>query len=112
VAPMVLLGWRKPRVRAFHPTVDARKEDAIMNAAVRRRVSISFLAVVTIPACSGAPSIPPTGPSPQVVAPPVPSTRTVTGSVWLYSPTAPQPLAGVDVGIWLEQPRRGGRRDP
>ena len=73
----------------------------------RRSVSISFLAVVTIAACSGAPAVPPTSPSPLLV-PPLPSTRTVTGSVWLYSPTAPQPLAGVDVGIWLEQPRAAG----
>ena len=77
-----------------------------MNAAVRRKVSISFLASIMIAACSGAD--PPTSPSPQVVAPPVPSTRTVTGLVWLYSPTAPQRLAGVDMEIWLEQPSRGG----
>jgi hypothetical protein len=74
-----------------------------------RSVSISFVAVITIAACSGAPAVPPTGPSSQVVAPPPSSTRTVTGSVWLYSsPTASQPLAGRNVGIWLEQSRSSG----
>ena len=28
--------------------------------------------------------------------------------MWLYSPTGRQPLAGVDVEIWLEQPRVAG----
>jgi hypothetical protein len=73
-----------------------------------RSVAISFLAVVTIAACSDPPVVSPTSPSPPVVAPPLPSTRTVTGSVWLYSPTARQPLAGVDVEIWRELPRASG----
>ena len=73
-------------------------------------VSISFLAVVMIAACSGAPAVLPTNPSPPAVAPQPPQTptRTVTGSVWLYSPTAPQPLAGVVAYIWLERPRSSG----
>ena len=59
---------------------------------------MTFLAVVTIAACSGAPVVPPTSPSPSpslALTPPLPPRRTVTGSVWLSSPTAPQPLAGV-----------------
>lgn len=67
-------------------------------------VSLSFLAVVTVAACSDAPAVPPIGPTPPLAAP-SPSTRAVTGSVWLSSPTGPQPLAGVDVGLWVELPR-------
>ncbi len=67
-------------------------------------LSISFLAVVTIAACSGPSAVPPTGASPSVGAPPPPLRRTITGSVWLYSPTGRQPLADVDVGTWLELP--------
>ena len=59
----------------------------------------SFLAVVAVAACSGAPAVPPTSPS---------ASRTVTGFVWLFSPTAPQPLAGVSVEVWLEHPRAAG----
>ena len=68
------------------------------------RVSVSLLAVVTIAACRGPTAVAPTS-APPVVAPPLSSTRTVTGSVWLYSPTGRQPLAGVDVEMWLELPR-------
>jgi hypothetical protein len=76
----------------------------------RRSVCVSFLAVAASAACSGAP-VPPTSPSPSplnAVTAPLPSPRTVTGYVWLASPTASQPLAGVDVGIWLERPRSAG----
>ena len=66
-----------------------------------RCVATSFLAVVMTAACSGAPPVPPTGPTPGV-APQLPSTRTITGSVWVHSPTAPHPLSGIRVGIWLE----------
>lgn len=68
-----------------------------------RNVVISFFAVVTI-ACSGAPAPSPTGPTLQAGAPQLASKRTITGSVWVHSPTAPQPLAGLRVGIWLELP--------
>jgi hypothetical protein len=69
----------------------------------------SVLAVLTIAACGGEPAVPPTSPSPlPALLPPLPPPRTVTGSVWLSSPTAPQPLAGINVGIWLERPRSGG----
>jgi hypothetical protein len=71
---------------------------------MRRAAGLCLLLVMS--ACGEEPLSLPTAPTvPAVVAPPPPSTRTVTGSVWLYSPTAPQPLAGVDVGIWLERPR-------
>jgi hypothetical protein len=71
-----------------------------------RSLSISFLTIVTIAACDGAPAVSPTGPTtPLGVAPQPASTRTITGSVWVHSPTAPQPLAGISVGIWLELPR-------
>src|SRR6185436_2146798 len=66
-------------------------------------VSIFFVAVM-IAACSGPSAASPTGVSPPAGAPPL-SSRTITGSVWLYSATERQPLAGVDVGIWLELPR-------
>lgn len=70
-----------------------------------RSVSISFLAVVTIAACRGAaPAVSPTSPTPQAAVP----QRTITGSVWVHSPTAPQPLAGLRVAIWLELPRSSG----
>lgn len=76
-----------------------------------RSVCISFLAVVTSTACNGTPVIPPTSPSPSplnaAMSPALP-TRTITGSVWLASATARQPLAGIDVGIWIERPRSGG----
>ena len=88
--------WRCPVVKLGSPYL--------------RGVSISFLAVVTIAACSGA-AVPPTAPTPQAVTPQVspqlPS-RTITGSVWVHSQTASQPLAGISVGIWIEQPRSGG----
>jgi len=65
---------------------------------------MTFMVVVTITACSGAPAVAPTSPSPLLaLPPPLPPPRTVTGSVWLSSPTAPQPRAGIDVGIWLER---------
>lgn len=70
---------------------------------------MTCLAVATMTACSGAPAIAPTSPSPLPArTPPLPPSRTVTGSVWLSSTTAPQPLAGVDVEIWLERPRSAG----
>jgi hypothetical protein len=75
---------------------------------ITRRLSVLCLLLV-MSACSGEPSSLPTAPSePPVVAPPPLSTRTVTGSAWLYSPTERQPLAGVDVGIWLERSRNAG----
>lgn len=76
-----------------------------------RSVCVLLLGVVTSAACSGAPVIPPTSPSPSPLNAamfPAPPTRTVTGSVWLASPTARQPLAGIDVGIWIERPHSAG----
>ena len=74
-----------------------------------KRHIVTFLAVVAITACGGAPAVPPTSPSPPLaLTTPLPPSRTVTGSVWLSSPTAPQPLTGVVVGIWLERPHSGG----
>ena len=76
-------------------------------AITRRAAGLCLLLVMS--ACGEEPVSLPTAPTvPPVVAPPPPSTRTVTGSVWLSSPTAPQPLAGIDVGIWLERPRSAG----
>ncbi len=72
--------------------------------ACRVCLSISFLAAVTIAACSGSSAVPPTGATPSVGAPPPASRRTITGSVWLYSPTGRQPLADVDLETWLELP--------
>jgi hypothetical protein len=74
-----------------------------MMAAPASCVSIFFVAVM-IAACSGRSAVSPTGVSPPVGGPPL-SSRTITGSVWLYSPTERHPLACVDVGIWLELPR-------
>jgi hypothetical protein len=74
-----------------------------MMAAPASCVSMLFVTVM-IAACSGPSAVSPTGVSPPVGAPPL-SSRTITGSVWLYSPTERRPLAGVDVGIWLELPR-------
>jgi hypothetical protein len=70
-------------------------------------------AVVTVGSlvgCNDAPAVQPISPSPQVAPSPQVSTRTVTGSVSLYSHAGNQPLSGVEVGVWLEQPRsmRGG----
>jgi hypothetical protein len=73
--------------------------------AIMRRAAGPCLLLVTC-GCGKEPVSLPTAPTvPPVVAPPPHSTRTVTGSVWLYSPTERQPLAGVNVGIWLELPR-------
>lgn len=71
----------------------------------RRSLSISFLAIVTIAACDGAPAGSPTGPTPEGATPQPGSTRTITGSVWVHSPTASPPVPGLHVGIWLELPR-------
>jgi hypothetical protein len=62
---------------------------------------ISLLAIVAMAGCNGDA---PTRPTQQAVRPQPASTRTITGSVWLHSPTA-APLAGVRVEIWLELPR-------
>ena len=80
-----------------------RRELAIM----RHAAGLCLLLVMS--ACGEEPlSLPTTPTVAPVAAPPPPSTRTVTGSVWLHSPTERQPLAGVDVGIWLERPRAAG----
>ena len=72
-------------------------------AIMRQAAGLCLLLVMS--ACSEEPQSLPTAPTvPPIVARPPPSTRTVTGSVWLHSPTAAQPLAGLSVGIWLELP--------
>jgi hypothetical protein len=71
------------------------------------RVCAFLLAAASVAACSDAPGSPPASPSPAALTPPLPP-RIVTGSVWLASATAPAPLAGIKVGIWLEQPRSAG----
>lgn len=74
-----------------------------------RRLALSLLAIVSVASCNetmtpSAPTGPtPPGPSPQPVA-----TRTITGLMWLHSPTGFQPLAGVRAWIWLERPRSAG----
>jgi hypothetical protein len=73
------------------------------------RCAAGLCMLLVMSACGEEPRSLPTGPTaPPVVAPPPFSTRTVTGSVWLYAPPARQPLAGVNVGIWLERPRSTG----
>ena len=69
-------------------------------------VLVFLLAGATV-ACSDAPARPPTSPSPAAPTPPL-LPRAIAGSVWLSSPTASEPLAGVKVGIWLEQPHSAG----
>ncbi len=79
----------------------------LMLPIMRRAAGLCLLLVMS--ACGEEPRSLPTAPTmPPVVAPPPPSTRTVTGSVWLYAPTGRQPLAAIDVGIWLERPRAVG----
>ena len=79
----------------------------LMLPIMRRAAELCLLLVMS--ACGEEPLSLPTAPTvPPVAAPPPPSTRTVTGSVWLHAPTERQPLAGVDVGIWLERPRTAG----
>lgn len=74
---------------------------------MRRAAALCLLLVMS--GCGEEARSLPTAPTmPPVVAPPPPSTRTVTGSVWLYAPTERQPLAAIDVGIWLERPRAVG----
>jgi hypothetical protein len=74
------------------------------------RTLVFLLAAATVVACNNAPASPPTSPSPPPALTPLLPPRTVTGSVWLSSPMAPEPLAGVKVGIWLEQSRSSGPR--
>jgi hypothetical protein len=70
-----------------------------------RKQIVAVLAAVTIAACDGPSTISPTDASPPGEAPPTSAPRTVTGSVWLHSPTGRQPFAGAEVWIWLELPR-------
>jgi hypothetical protein len=51
------------------------------------------------------PNAPTSSPAAELPAPP---TRTVTGSLWLHSPTGRQPLADIIVGFWVEGPRSAG----
>jgi hypothetical protein len=78
----------------------------LMMAIMLRAAALCLLLVMS--ACGEEPLPQPTAPTVPPVGPPPLSTRTVTGSVWLYSPLERQPLAGIAVGIWLERPSAGG----
>jgi hypothetical protein len=81
----------------------------LMLPMMRRAVGLGLLLLMS--ACGEEPLSSPTAPTVTPVArggPPSLSTRTVTGSVWLYLSSEPQPLSGIDVGVWLERPRSTG----
>lgn len=80
--------------------------------ATRRPWFVSFLMAVTMAACDGSPAAPSASNQPPA-APGAPLPwPTGTGTVWLASPTAQEPLSGVIVHIWLERPGSAWRPGP